>query len=187
MNNNEIRKQKLSLRQEQSREKCKELSDRISDTLSKKLSELCCDKDTNVLSYFSINNEVNLITVNDELIYGGIPVFFPLTRGEDMEFFRVMPGGTFIQGTFHCFEPEDRSVPLNRSERIIALVPGVAFSEKGYRLGYGKGYYDRFLPTCADILRIGVCYELQLSEEIVPSEYDVPMDMIITEKRVISL
>lgn len=64
------------------------------------------------------------------------------------------------------------------------LVPGIAFDERGYRIGYGAGYYDRFLAR-HDGPKIALAYECQLTREIPNEPHDVPMDMIVTESRVI--
>ncbi len=66
----------------------------------------------------------------------------------------------------------------------IVIVPGIAFDESGGRIGQGKGYYDRFLSQ-TKALRIGYCYEEQLTESVPMDEHDLYMDYIVTESRVI--
>lgn len=71
-------------------------------------------------------------------------------------------------------------VPIESLDAVI--VPGVAFDHSGGRLGYGGGYYDRFLPKLRpDTVKIGVAYELQLIKQIPVEEHDVHLDRIVTE------
>jgi 5-formyltetrahydrofolate cyclo-ligase len=68
----------------------------------------------------------------------------------------------------------------------IVIVPGIAFDNQGYRIGYGHGYYDRFLKTLkSSVKKIGLAFELQIVDKIPRKEYDVPVDAVVTEKRVL--
>ena len=74
-------------------------------------------------------------------------------------------------------------VPISIEEIEIILVPGLAFDKTGARMGFGKGYYDKLLET-RKAIKIGICYDFQLLDKIPSEPHDVPMDIIITEKRV---
>ena len=65
--------------------------------------------------------------------------------------------------------------------QALCLVPGLCFDNKGYRLGYGKGYYDRFLPRCERAVIAAVAYELQRVDELETEPWDVAMDLVFTE------
>ena len=69
--------------------------------------------------------------------------------------------------------------PLNQIDLIF--VPGVAFDPKGYRIGYGAGFYDRFLPQCPQAVWIGLSYEAQIVPDTFPQIWDVPLHQILTE------
>jgi len=90
-------------------------------------------------------------------------------------------------GSYGIMEPVRKAENLVSPDKIdIVLVPGVAFSENRYRLGYGAGYYDRFLKKVrADCIKIGMAFEFQVLEKIPAEEHDVPLDIIITERRII--
>jgi 5-formyltetrahydrofolate cyclo-ligase len=77
-----------------------------------------------------------------------------------------------------------RPFPLDRIDLVV--VPGLAFDERGYRIGYGARYYDHFLAECPQALFVGVAYEMQILEYISPAAWDVPVHKVITEDRVIS-
>ena len=68
----------------------------------------------------------------------------------------------------------------------ITLTPGLGFSPKGARLGYGRGYYDRWFSEHGGGLKIGLAYEMQIVEEVPTDENDIQVDLIVTEERVIS-
>jgi len=68
----------------------------------------------------------------------------------------------------------------------LVLVPGVAFDVEGYRVGYGGGYYDRFFSSLKkDVIKIGLCYDLQILSQVPRDPYDIPVDLIISENRLI--
>ncbi len=86
------------------------------------------------------------------------------------------------KGAYGIPEPTE-IIPVSIEETEIILVPGLAFDKTGARMGFGKGYYDKLLQT-AKATKIGLCYDFQLLEKIPSEPHDVPMDVIITEKRV---
>jgi 5-formyltetrahydrofolate cyclo-ligase len=86
-----------------------------------------------------------------------------------------------VLGVFGIAEP--LGVPAAPEEIDAVIVPGLVFDASGYRLGYGKGYYDRFLKHLRpDTFICGVCYEFQVVDDIFPHQGDVPVHWIVTEK-----
>lgn len=81
-------------------------------------------------------------------------------------------------------EPKQNCLTFPNNEIDLIIVPGVAFSLKGERLGYGKGYYDRFLKKTSG-KKIGICFESQITDKIILEKHDVLMDQVITEQRII--
>jgi 5-formyltetrahydrofolate cyclo-ligase len=88
-------------------------------------------------------------------------------------------------GAFGILEPK-RVVEFPMHEIDVVIVPGVAFDEKGNRLGYGRGYFDRFLRW-VDCLKIALAYEMQIADRIPQGKGDVKMDFLVTEQRVIKI
>lgn len=88
------------------------------------------------------------------------------------------------KGHFGIHEPlfETKNiVPVKNIDLII--VPGIAFDLNGHRLGWGKGYYDKFLEKAKRIHKIGLAFDFQILPELPKDKHDVPVDMVMTEKR----
>lgn len=95
------------------------------------------------------------------------------------------------KGRFHLDRVVSRPVLVDRVTRKetspLTLVPGVAFDRKGYRIGYGKGYYDRFFHTFPVKSKIALAFGLQVIDSVPFDEHDVPVDMILTENELIRI
>jgi 5-formyltetrahydrofolate cyclo-ligase len=90
------------------------------------------------------------------------------------------------EGTFHVLEPKPEFIRPFPPENIdLVIVPGVAFDKKCYRIGYGAGYYDRFLPKCTNAITIALAFDIQIIDDVFPASWDIPVDCIITETRTI--
>src|SRR5262249_13893560 len=113
-------------------------------------------------------------------------VALPRTEGDNIRFYRISSNTDLVRGKFGIKEP--RGSPSSRvSETIdLLLVPGILFDIQGYRIGYGYGYYDRFIAIRRNsIAIIGLAYELQLREQIPRCDGDQKVDVLVTEKRII--
>lgn len=88
------------------------------------------------------------------------------------------------RSSFGILEPQQRQLYTGHLDIII--VPGIAFDKKGNRIGYGRGYYDRFL-TSTQALKIGLAFEEQLLEFVPQEELDIKVDIIITDQRIIRI
>lgn len=91
------------------------------------------------------------------------------------------------KSNFGILEPKKKLIRLIDPKEIdLAVIPGVAFDIQRHRIGYGKGLYDRFLTQLSDnCMKIGICFEAQVQENIPHETHDILMDMIITENRII--
>lgn len=111
-----------------------------------------------------------------------VPRCLPEIAG--MEFFEIASPGELEPGTYGVREPvPGKSRPVRKSGKAICVVPGLCFDLQGYRLGYGKGYYDRFLVEFSGFT-IGPCYSDCVRRNLPRGFYDRPVDVLVTEKYV---
>ena len=91
------------------------------------------------------------------------------------------------KGCFGIMEPKSEYIRLLEPQKIdLVIVPGVVFDEKRNRIGFGAGFYDRFLRNVRnDCVKVGLAYEFQVVDDVPVNDFDIPMDIIITEKRII--
>ena len=140
-------------------------------------------KSRSILVYDAIKSEVDLSLFCDEAWKAGKALFFPRTMGKEMEFYRITDRKQLEKGAFSVMEPAVGTYELqkyNREEEAVMLLPGVVFSREGNRIGYGAGYYDRYLEKHTNLYTVGVCFSKQLAE-FVPEQNDCPMEEIVTE------
>ena len=110
-------------------------------------------------------------------------VLAPKIFGEALIPCELNSATAFVKGQYNVLEPaEEKFFPTSKIE--IIFVPGLAFTEKGDRIGYGKGYFDRFLAKTS-AYKIGLCFDEFITDKLPMHSYDVKMDAIITDKRVI--
>ncbi|MFY9175484.1 MAG: 5-formyltetrahydrofolate cyclo-ligase [Peptococcia bacterium] len=141
-----------------------------------------------VMLYLSFENEVDtkglIITSWKQKKKVVIPVCQPADKtilvSELHSFDELTPG------TWNISEPKKeflRPIPASRID--LAIIPGLAFDVRGNRLGYGAGYYDRFLPNLSpNCAKIALSYEMTMQEFLPTEAHDVPMDYIITEAKI---
>jgi 5-formyltetrahydrofolate cyclo-ligase len=119
-----------------------------------------------------------------------IRIFAPVTNTKDktMVATEIFDLENSIQiGAYGIREPKAGSSTISPQELDIVIVPAVAFDKKLNRLGYGGGYYDRFLQKInKNTLVIGICFDFQIIDNLPTKEHDIKMDLIISEKRIIS-
>lgn len=109
-----------------------------------------------------------------------VPRCVPDTR--EMEFYEIKSLSELSPGTFGVDEPEpneERLVPPEAGG--LCIVPALCYDEYGYRLGYGKGYYDRFLSGYHGIT-VGICYSACVRRSLIHGRFDRPVELLITER-----
>ncbi|MFA9378386.1 MAG: 5-formyltetrahydrofolate cyclo-ligase [Lachnotalea sp.] len=135
--------------------------------------------------YMDFRNEVMTNIIIENALHVGKKVALPKVDKDDMIFYYIDSYQDLKKGYYGILEP----VTTNHAEEasVLIVIPGVAFDESGLRIGYGKGYYDKFLCKHMEYTKIAFGFELQMVEKIPYNEYDIPMDMIITEQRIINV
>ncbi len=135
--------------------------------------------------YSPVLNEVHTELVARRCLDEGKRLAYPRVKGGLIEFAEVAGLDELAPGAFGVAEPVGgRMVAL--SEVDVLVVPGVAFDGAGYRLGYGKGCYDRVLAGCPGALeRVGFAYEFQVVAELPVDSHDCRLTQLVTEQRLL--
>ena len=134
-----------------------------------------------VALYNSLPEEVDTNDLIQYSLRNKEAVFLPKVVGDHLEFVRIHRGTKYRSASFQIQEPLSDEVYQGPID--LAIVPGVAFTKGGDRLGYGGGYYDKFLKE-RNCQKMGICFESQIVEEIPTEKNDIRMDTVITEAQV---
>ncbi|CAH2214968.1 5-formyltetrahydrofolate cyclo-ligase [Tepidibacter aestuarii] len=185
----EFRKKVISERKKQNQDIINSNSELIFQNLLK-LSEIKEAK--NIMAYLDFNNEVKTDNIVNYFLSKNQKVVVPITILDEKKLLlsEIKDIETDVSiGTYGIREPKSGFIrPVEAKELDIVIVPAVAYDINGYRLGYGGGYYDRFLESIRDdCLTIGIAFEIQLFDKIPKEDHDAQLDYIITEKRIIKI
>ena len=148
----------------------------------------CWQNSQTVMLYLSFRNEVATAAIYQRGWQLGKTMLIPICQPQNglMEMSRIT---SLQQLTYNRYGIGELPAPLQQivpPEAIdLCLIPGVAFDHQGNRLGFGAGYYDRYLPRLRpEVPRLALAYECQLHPQPLPVEpYDLPMDYILTERQ----
>ena len=140
-----------------------------------------------VMGYTSKEKEVNTTPILTHLIARRNPVIVPIIVKEDvslrLSYLRDMR--VLVPSTFGVPEPIGSEIPANGDNVDTILLPMLGFDRTGGRIGYGAGYYDRFLEKYPDLKKIGLAFACQEIESLPLDTTDVRMDYIITEDGIV--
>lgn len=148
-----------------------------SAVITQKIKENLKYQESKVIAiYKSFSSEVDTKEIIDYSYQCGKTVCFPRVEGEELFFYQTDKDDLFEKSSYGIDEPIK-----NISRRIVpdfVIVPGVVFDEKGGRMGYGKGYYDRYFQNYS-VYKVGVCFREQLIESVPMNYHDIYMDFVI--------
>ena len=133
-----------------------------------------------VYGYMNLSWETGTEELLEQLWKAGKQVALPKVLGDTMEFFHVRSTEDLETGSFRILEPKESCEQVFWLNAPV-LVPGLAFSKDGRRLGKGGGYYDKFLSKEPEHPTVALAYEFQISEEVPFENHDRPVDMVVTE------
>lgn len=161
---------------------------RLSEMVEKNLSGLTEYRDARTIaSYVAMSDEVQTMPILRGVLAQGKALAAPVvdaTSGR-LLFVRVRALDELTPGYKGCLEPSPLGEPIRLSEVDLALVPLVAWDPRGYRLGYGRGYFDRALADRGGCLAVGLGFESQRVPRIPETAADVKLDALVTEERVV--
>ncbi|HEX4920213.1 MAG TPA: 5-formyltetrahydrofolate cyclo-ligase [Candidatus Bathyarchaeia archaeon] len=143
-----------------------------------------------IACYVSKDSEVNTRTLLRNALDRDKRVLVPVVKTGDIDlFFSEIKelGKELAPGTFGILEPKPEFVrPVDLDAVDLIFVPGIVWDRDGYRLGWGRGYFDRVLTKLPPHVRsAGLAFNMQLVSRVPRDQFDVPVDMVITESRVI--
>ena len=154
-----------------------------SEKMQKRLKKMKVFRDAQKIgAYYPIGSEVLTQDIIQELLSIGKEVFLPKVLGEKMEFRKIVDFSSLEKGNFDIMEPKENCQVDNYLD--VILVPTVGISPIGLRLGYGHGFYDKFLADYKTIT-ISLTLEKQIVKNIPKAEHDVIIDWIVTEDRIL--
>ena len=174
-----LRKQLLDARDALSPDFIKITSKEVQDNLRK--IEFYRNAKT-IGAYHSIGSEVQTQDILQEILNAGKELALPKVVKNDLVFKKITSFSELELGNFSVMEPKDRCETLNNLDVII--VPVIAITKDGFRLGYGFGYYDRYLRNKKSIT-IALSYAKQVIKSFTHDDHDIKINFIVTEDKVI--
>ncbi|MDF2655329.1 MAG: 5,10-methenyltetrahydrofolate synthetase [Bacillota bacterium] len=164
-----------------------EIRKKYSKTITEKLiAESVFEKAGTILSYQAFGEEANPNEINAYAVSAGKRVAYPLCYAKGIMVAAIPEGeDAWEEGRYGIKTPvESKSLILDPLEIDLVVVPCVAFEGKTkMRIGWGAGYYDRYLPQCKNAATIAIAFEAQHIENLFFDPWDVPLDHVITEAR----
>lgn len=182
----QIRKNILSIRSQIQKNELIEKSNIIQNRLFALKKFIEAD---NILFYADYNHEVMTHQMMISTLSCNKSVYCPKVCGNQILFYKIsqleeLKG--FYKGIQEPLECQELNFAMNhQKDKSLVIMPGVAFDQKRNRLGYGKGYYDKFLSNNAALDTVALALECQIVEHIPATEFDIRPDCIITEDRLI--
>ena len=137
----------------------------------------------NIMLYSDFKNEVCTDTLAKILLDDKKSLFLPIVLGDDIIIGDYI-SEYYTKNKFGIKEPQN-SKSMTVHDMQVCVIPGIVFDKQRHRVGFGKGYYDRFLCGNKKCIKIALAYDYQIVDSIDTDKHDIPMDIIVTEKRVL--
>ena len=132
-------------------------------------------------AYLSFNQEVRTNPIIERAWADGKRVAVPKVIGDEMRFIWLDSFDQLGEGYFGIAEPIEDG-PVADDETALILMPGLAFDTEGRRIGYGGGFYDRWLEAHPGHPLLALCYDFQLLPRLDVEEHDIPVDIVLTDR-----
>lgn len=188
LNKKSLRKEMLRNRDNLSKNTREEYSKIIANSLYK--TEHYKDAKT-IMAFISFGSEINTRYLIEDSIEQGkiivIPVMVPETK--ELKVSRILNYSELEAGHYNILTPKEEFLRFIDPNTIdLVLVPGLIFAKDGYRIGYGGGYYDRFLAKLDNnVKKIALGFDMQIKDKVPTDHYDIPVDYILTEKQFLKI
>lgn len=167
----------------QIRQRKREMTPEQIETASAKLRKLFLTTEQyrqakTVYGYLPYNQEVRTVPLLEQALRDGKQVAVPKVYGEEMRFI-YMTDLTCVEKSEMGIPEPVADGPVANDPTALVLMPGVAFTKDGKRIGYGGGYYDKFLYAEPNHPTVALCYEFQIVEQLPTEEYDIPVNLVL--------
>lgn len=144
-----------------------------------------------IMAYIDFRNEVMTENLIKRAVKDGKKIVIPISVVETRQLILselIDYDNELESGAYGILEPKKEFIRETDAKLVdLVLIPGVAFDKKGFRIGYGAGYYDRFLERVRpDVSKIALAFELQMVNHAYPDSHDVAVDIVITEEEIVS-
>ena len=140
-------------------------------------SEAYCKAQT-IYGYLPYNQEVRTVPMLEQALRDGKRVAVPKVYGDEMKFIYMDDLSKVSAGYAGIPEPV-ADAPVADDATALVLMPGLAFDPQGHRIGYGGGFYDKFLAAEPEHPTLALCYDFQMLEELETEEFDIPVDTVL--------
>lgn len=175
MDKKELRAQIRALKRAMTEEQIVEASARLGELFA--ASEQYKEAKT-IYGYLPYNQEVRTVPMLERALRDGKKVAVPKCYGDEMRFIYMDDLSKVEAGYANIPEPI-ADEPVADDKTALVLMPGMAFTKNGDRMGYGGGFYDKFLAAEPDHPTVALCYAFQMVESLPTEEYDIPVDCVL--------
>ena len=131
-----------------------------------------------IYGYLPYNQEVRTVPILQKALLDGKHVAVPKVYGDEMRFIYLTDLSQVAPSSMGIPEPVEDG-PVAEDKTALVLMPGIAFDVKGNRMGYGGGFYDKFLAQEPEHPTVALCYTFQMVDDIPTEEYDIPVDLVL--------
>lgn len=167
----EIREKKRAMTEEEIRSRSARLGELFVQSQSYRNAKT-------IYGYLPYNQEVRTIPILEQALRDGKKVAVPKVYGDTMKFIYLEDLSQVGKGYAGIPEPI-ADEPVAEDPSALVLMPGLAFTKNGDRMGYGGGFYDRFLAEEPNHPTLALCYDFQMVENLPTEEYDIPVDLVL--------
>ena len=131
-----------------------------------------------IYGYLPYNQEVRTVPMLEQALKDGKRVAVPKCYGDEMKFI-FMEDLSLVEKGYAGIPEPIADGPIADDETALVLMPGLAFDPQGHRIGYGGGFYDKFLSKEPNHPTLALCYEFQMLPELKTEEHDIPVDTVL--------
>lgn len=181
-----LRKKILAERSKISKEDHLSMGNKIIDTFK---STNLYKNSQMIMIYLSFGTEIHNHEFIKDALAEGKKILVPVTFHEPrmMKPSEIKSFDELEPGYYNILSPKEKYIRfVDKSQIDLIIVPGAVFDKEGYRIGYGGGYYDRFLADLS-APRLSFAFEMQLRDQVPRDDFDIPVEYIITEERFITI